>query len=80
MGHPTYHVYVITIKKEIIWTGGLPHLGRLPHLPGVPPLHVNRPLTSVVAIRKNYYGTTICVPDQTNTKQLPLSVSIDKLV
>ena len=45
-----------------------------------PPLHVNRPLTSVVAIRKNYYGTTICVPDQTNTKQLPLSVSIDKLV
>ena len=50
------------------------------HTWGPPPLHVNRPLTSVVAIRKNYYGTTICVPDQTNTKQLPLSVSIDKLV
>ena len=37
-GHPTYHVNVIKIKYKIIWTGGLPHL------PGVPHLHVNRPL------------------------------------
>jgi len=28
---------------EIIWTGGLPHLSVLPHLPGVPHHHVNRP-------------------------------------
>jgi len=27
-----------------MWRGGLLHLGRLPHLPGVPHLHVNRPL------------------------------------
>ena len=43
-GHPTYHVNVIKLKWEIIWTGGLPHLSGLPHLPGVPHLHVNRPL------------------------------------
>ena len=35
-GHPTYHVKVIKLKWEIIWTGGLPHLSELPHLPGVP--------------------------------------------
>ena len=35
--HPTYHVNVIKIKYEIIGKGGLPHL------PGVPHLHVNRP-------------------------------------
>ena len=29
--------------KRIIWTGGLPHLRELLHLPGVPHLHVNRP-------------------------------------
>ena len=29
---------------ENVWTGGLPHLSVLPHLPGVPYLHVNRPL------------------------------------
>ena len=29
---------------EIIWTGGLPQLGGLPHLPGVTPFHVNKPL------------------------------------
>ena len=40
-GHPTYHVNVIKLKWEIIWTGGLPHLIGLPHLPGVPHLHVN---------------------------------------
>ena len=43
-GHPTYHVDVIKLKCEIIWTGGLSLLGGLPHLPGVPYLHVNRPL------------------------------------
>ena len=37
-GYPTYHVNVIKLKWEIVWTGGLPHL------PGVPRLHVNRPL------------------------------------
>ena len=26
------------------YTGGLPNLSELPHLPGVPHLHVNRPL------------------------------------
>ena len=36
--YPTWHVNVITLKREIIWTSGLPHL------PGVPHLHVNRPL------------------------------------
>ena len=44
-GHPTYHVNVIKLKWEIIWTGGLPHLSGLPHLPGVFHLHVNRLLT-----------------------------------
>ena len=42
-GHPTYHVNVIKLKWEIIWTGGLPHLSEFPHLPGVPHPHVNRP-------------------------------------
>ena len=37
-GHPTYHVNVIKLKSEIIWTGGLPHLSGVPHL------YVNRPL------------------------------------
>ena len=36
-GHPTYHVNVIKLKWEIIWTGGLPHLSGLPHLPWGPP-------------------------------------------
>ena len=40
-GHPTYHVNMIKLKREIIWTGGLPHL------PGVSHLHVNRPLVCV---------------------------------
>ena len=35
---PTCHVNLIKLKWEITWTGGLPHL------PGVPHLHVNRPL------------------------------------
>ena len=35
-GDPTYHVKVIKLKWEIIWTGGLPHLSGLPFLPGVP--------------------------------------------
>ena len=33
----TYHVNMITLKYEIIWTGGFPHL------PGAPHLHVKRP-------------------------------------
>ena len=32
----------MTLKWEIIYTGGLPHLSGLPHLPGVPHLYVNR--------------------------------------
>ena len=40
---PTYHVNVIKIKREIIWTGGLLQLRGLPHLPEVPHIHVNRP-------------------------------------
>ena len=36
----------MTLKWEIIWTGGLPHLSGLPHLPGVPHLYVNRALGS----------------------------------
>ena len=43
-GHPIYRVNVIKLKREIIWTGGLPHPRGLPHLPGVPHLPVNRPL------------------------------------
>ena len=43
-GHPAYHVNVIKLKREIICTGGFPHLIGLRHLPGVPHLHVNRPL------------------------------------
>ena len=37
-GYPTLHVTVITLKLEVIWTG------RLPHLPEVAHLHINRPL------------------------------------
>ena len=36
-GHPTCHVNVIKLKREILWTGGLPDLSGLPHLPGLPP-------------------------------------------
>ena len=42
--HPTYHVNVIKLKGEILWTGGLPtkhDQSGLPHLPGVPHLQVN---------------------------------------
>ena len=42
-GHPTYHVNVIKLKWQIIWTRGLPHISGLTHPPGVPHLHVNRP-------------------------------------
>ena len=34
----------MTLKWEIIRTGGLPHLSGLPDLNGVPHLHVNRPI------------------------------------
>ena len=43
-GSPTYHVNVIKLIWEIIWTGRLPHLSELPHLTGVPHIYVNRPL------------------------------------
>ena len=36
VGHPTYHVNVIKLKWEIIWTGRLLHLSGLPHLLGSP--------------------------------------------
>ena len=39
---------MIKIKYEIIWTGGLPHL------PGVPYLHVNRPLIYSALCRVGY--------------------------
>ena len=42
-GHPTYHVNVINLKYEIIWTSGLPHLSGYTYV-GSPNLHVNRPL------------------------------------
>ena len=40
-GHPIYHVNVIKLKWKNIWTG------ELPHLPGIPHFHVNRPLVVV---------------------------------
>ena len=43
-GHSTYHVNAINLEWEIMSTGGLPHLSALPHLPGVPRPHVNKPL------------------------------------
>ena len=42
--YPTSHVNEIKKKKEIVWRDWLPHQGRVPHLPGVSNLHVNRPL------------------------------------
>ena len=55
-GHPTYHVNVIKLKWEIIWTGGLPLLSGLPHLPGVPHLHVNRPKVENIFIITKHSG------------------------
>ena len=47
-GHPTYHANVIKLKIwEIIWTGRFPYLSGLTLLPGVPHLHVNRPVLFV---------------------------------
>ena len=37
-GYPTCQVNVIKLKREILWTGGLPHL------PGLPHPYVNRAL------------------------------------
>ena len=45
--HPTHHLNVIKLKREIVWTGGLPYLNRLPHLPRAPHLHVNRTVKAV---------------------------------
>ena len=54
--YPTYHVNVIQVKWEIIWTGGLPHLSELPHLPGVPYLYVNRPLEIYLRLNVTKYN------------------------
>ena len=42
--YPTYHVNVHEQAKNYK-TGGLPYLGmhRLPHLPGIPYFHLNKP-------------------------------------
>ena len=47
----TYHVKVIKLKWEIVWTGGWPYLSRLPQLTGAPHLLINRPWRGVY-IRK----------------------------
>ena len=60
-GHPTYHVNVIKLKTEIIWTGGLPPLSGLPHLPGVPNLHINRPLFSQFRPRHILQAIACCL-------------------
>ena len=43
-GHPTYHVNAIKSIREIVLSGGLPHLSGFHRLPWGPHLHVNRPL------------------------------------
>ena len=49
--HPTYHVNVIKLKCEIIWTGSLHHLSRLPHLATWgPPLPCKQALTRILRI------------------------------
>ena len=53
LADPTYHVSVIQLKWEIIWTG------RLPHLPGVPHLHVNRPLRVHVTLSWYFINDTL---------------------
>ena len=40
--------------------GGLPHLRRLSHLPGVPHLPVNRPLYRLATIEMTISGTFWC--------------------
>ena len=40
---PNLSCKCVPLKLEIIWTGRLPHLSGLPHLPGVLHTHVNRP-------------------------------------
>ena len=51
--HPTDHVNVIKLLKwEIIWTGGLPHL------PGVPHHHVNRPFGLMNGVLLENFLTT----------------------
>ena len=48
---------VFGLVREIIWTGGLPHLSGLPHLTGVSHLHVNRPFgwySNKVGTSNNY--------------------------
>ena len=40
---PGWRVVILHVNE-----GYLPHLSRLPHLPGVSHLHVNRPLVSLI--------------------------------
>ena len=47
------------IKWDIIWTGGLPHLRGLPHLPRVRHLHVNRPFENLTAASFNEIFTSV---------------------
>ena len=60
-GHPTYHVNVFKLKREIIWSGGLPNLSGLPDLPGVRHQHLNRPLLLLLHLqpRKINYAQLI---------------------
>ena len=45
---------------EIIWTGGLPQLSGLSHLPGVPHLHVNISLGPLDSSATYVYSCVIC--------------------
>ena len=47
----TYHVNMVKLKLDIVWTGGLPNLSGLPHPPGALHLHVNRPQIIIIIIR-----------------------------
>ena len=50
----------VTLKWEIVWTGGLPHLRGLPYLPGVPHLHVNRSLFKFIFLYLLYSAPFLC--------------------
>ena len=62
-GDPTYHVNVIKLKWEIIWTGGLPHLSGLPgaiHSTKIPtgPTGKRGPPQQVDPFFRNFSGWT----------------------
>ena len=60
-GYLTYHVNVIQLEREIIWTGGLSHLSGLPHLPVVPHLHVNRLSFTIIENDKRRFFKRLCL-------------------